>query len=146
MKPQPELALAIIRIAVGVAFCWHGWQTLFTTGLQTVTRQFEATGVPLPLLTAPTTAVLELLGGLLLGLGLGARGLAGALALSTLLVGGTSALAGALPALRLELSALLLAGSLAVMVGGTGRPSVEGWRAASPSATRGSSAVRRRKG
>lgn len=144
MKPQPELALGILRIALGSAFCWHGWQALFSTGLQTVTRQFEATGVPLPLLTAPTSAVLELLGGLLLGLGLGARGLAGALALSTLLVGGAAALAGALPAPRLELSALLLAGALALVVGGTGRPSAEGWRQpVPPPAARG---ARRRKG
>lgn len=132
MKPQPEVALAVIRVAVGAVFCWHGWQALFTTGLPAVTQRYEATGVPLPLLTAPITVILGLLGGLLLVLGLGARALAGALALSTALVSGAATLNETLPPQRLELAILLLAGSLAVLVGGAGSSPFGGLRRSAP--------------
>ncbi|CAM3694290.1 DoxX family protein [Deinococcus frigens] len=120
MRPQPEFALALIRVVVGLVFTWHGFHKVFELGLGSVTATYGVAGVPLPLLFAPLVAVLELVGGPLLVLGLGARGLAGALALTTAGVTLAPLLAGRLNIAALEVPVLLLAGSLAVMIGGSG--------------------------
>ncbi|WP_309571892.1 DoxX family protein [Deinococcus sp.] len=128
MPNQTDLALAVVRIATGGVFIVHGWQKIFTTGLSGVSKLYAAVGVPLPLLVAPVTATLELLGGLLLLLGLGARGLAGLLGILTVTVSVFRWAHGALPESALETAALLLAGSAAVTLGGAGRPAAEQFR------------------
>lgn len=125
MRRQPELALALIRVMVGLVFAWHGFHKIFDLGLGNVTASYGAAGVPLPLLFAPLVAVLELVGGPLLLLGLGARGLAGALALLTAGVALAPLVAGRLSFAELEVPLLLLAGSLAIMVGGSGSPALK---------------------
>lgn len=120
MKPQPELALALLRVVVGALFFWHGWQKVFELGLPALTAQFRTDGVPLPLLAAPLDGVLELLGGLLLALGVGARGLAGLLALLVVLTSVPAFLAGRIESVALELALLMLTGCLAVLLGGSG--------------------------
>lgn len=126
MNRQPEVALALVRVVVGVVFAAHGADKIFGTGLEAVTAQFGRWGVPLPLLTAPLVAVLELAGGVLLALGLGARPVAAALAAQMLAAiwfvhreGGFFAPRG------VELPLLLLVGCVAVALGGPGRPAVE---------------------
>ncbi|THF88256.1 DoxX family membrane protein [Deinococcus sp. KSM4-11] len=128
MPNQTDLALALIRIATGGVFIVHGWQKIFAAGLTGVAAQYAAVGVPLPLLVVPVTATLELLGGLLLLLGLGARGLAGVLGALTVVVSAFRWLHGALSEPALETSVLLMAGSAAILLGGAGRPSVEQYR------------------
>ncbi len=125
MRRQPEYALALIRVAVGVVFAWHGFHKIFELGLGNVTAAYQASGVPLSLLFAPLVAVLELVGGPLLALGLGARGLAGALALITAGVALAPLTDGRLSLAALEVPWLLLMGSLAVMVGGPGSPALK---------------------
>ncbi|WP_412029277.1 DoxX family protein [Deinococcus yunweiensis] len=126
MPPRTDLALALMRIATGGIFILHGWQKVFTTGLAGVTRQYEAVDIPLPLLVAPVTATLELLGGLLVLLGLGSRGIAGVLGTVTLLIGAARWSHGALPDTAVEVTVLLVTGCVAVAVGGAGQPAVDG--------------------
>lgn len=126
MTRQPELALALLRLMLGVVFALHGVQAIFLKGLGPVTEQFRAWHVPLPLLTAPLVATLQIAGGVLLMLGLGARPIA--LALAGVMVGaiyfahwgkdffGTS---GA------ELPSVLLVAALAIALGGAGKPSFD---------------------
>jgi putative oxidoreductase len=66
MRPY---ALLLARIGVGVIFLYHGIQKFTTTGISGVTNFFESVGVPLPGLTAPGVAVLEVVGGIALILG-----------------------------------------------------------------------------
>jgi putative oxidoreductase len=68
-KARP-VALLLARVAVGVIFIAHGWQKLFSMGIGGTTKFFESIGAPLPAVTAPAVAVLELAGGAALVLGL----------------------------------------------------------------------------
>ncbi|WP_102127437.1 DoxX family protein [Deinococcus planocerae] len=133
MNRQPEVALALVRAGVGVVFAWHGADKIFGTGLEAVTAQFGGWGVPLPLLTAPLVAVLELAGGVLIVLGLGARPIAAALGAQMLAAiwfvhreGGFFAPRG------VELPLLLLVGCAAVALGGPGWLSLGGRRPSPP--------------
>ncbi len=125
MRPNPELALALLRVTTGLLFAWEGAQAIFLTGLNAETAQFTRLGVPLPLLTAPLCATLNLVAGTLLSLGLAPR-----LQATVLTVLGAALLAfqvqqGGLTSPLLETVAPLLVGGLAVAVGGGGQPSLD---------------------
>lgn len=127
MNRQPEVALALVRVVVGVVFAVHGADKIFGSGLEAVTANFTAWRVPLPLLSTPLVAVLELAGGVLIVLGLGARPIAAALAAQMLAAiwfvhrgGGFFAPRG------VEVPLLLLVGCVAVALGGPGWLSLGG--------------------
>ncbi|HKA90313.1 MAG TPA: DoxX family protein [Haliangiales bacterium] len=61
----------LARVAMGVAFILTGWGKLH--GLEQVTSYFTDLGIPLPGLMAPFVATVELVGGILLLVGLGTR-------------------------------------------------------------------------
>lgn len=132
MSRQPLLALALVRLVTGLLFAGHGIHMVFVQGLAAATAQFQGQGVPLPLLTAPLVATLELAGGLLLALGLGTRVLALLLMLvtaSTLyFTQGGRVFFGAG---ELGLPTLLLACTLALALGGPGAPAFDNLRARS---------------
>ena len=68
--PARDLALLVGRLGLGVVFIAHGWQKLVTNGVEGTAGFFDSVGVPLPTLSAWLVALVELVGGGLLVLGL----------------------------------------------------------------------------
>jgi putative oxidoreductase len=71
-----DAGLATLRVAVAVTFFAHGAQKVFQFGIAGVTQGFTQMNIPLPTITAPLVAGLELVGGLLLLFGLFTRPIA----------------------------------------------------------------------
>lgn len=67
---RQDVALLIGRIALGIVLIAHGWQKYFTFGLSGAAASFEKMGVPLPTVSATFAATVELVGGILLIVGL----------------------------------------------------------------------------
>ncbi|MEJ2547087.1 MAG: DoxX family protein [Gemmatimonadota bacterium] len=66
---NPELGLALLRVAVGVIFISHGAPKLFG-GMEATAGFFGSLGIPLPLVAAWAVALLEFVGGIFLVIGL----------------------------------------------------------------------------
>lgn len=64
-----SVGLLILRVVLGVTFLMHGWQKVSEWGLGGTAESFEGMGVPAPAASAVFAAVVELLGGLALVLG-----------------------------------------------------------------------------
>jgi len=74
----------IVRLVLGALFVWHGVDK-FDTGMTNVEGFFDSNGVPAASLTAPLVAVIEIVAGLALIVGLFTR--VAALVLAGVLVG-----------------------------------------------------------
>ena len=115
-----------VRVAMGLIFLGAGWSKV-ASGFGTVSTNFAKMGMPIPGVTGPFIALLELVGGALLLVGLFGRwvGLLFAVEfiVATLVVKlPTAGWSGA----RLDL--MLLAGGLLLFFAGSGRLSVdEAW-------------------
>ena len=68
--PARDLAVLVTRVAVGLVFFAHGWQKLFTNGIDGTAAFFAQVGVPAAPAAAWLAAVVELAGGAALILGL----------------------------------------------------------------------------
>ena len=68
--PARDTALLLARLGIGVVFFAHGWQKLFTNGVDGTAAFFGQAGVPMPTLSAWFATVVELLGGAALVLGI----------------------------------------------------------------------------
>jgi len=69
---HPDWGITLIRAMTGLLFAVHGYQK-FAAGLGGVSAFFAKIAIPFPAITAPFIAALELVGGILLFLGLGTR-------------------------------------------------------------------------
>jgi putative oxidoreductase len=67
--PARDLAILVTRVAVGLVFFAHGWQKLFTNGIDGTAAFFDQVGVPAATAAAWFAAVVELAGGAALILG-----------------------------------------------------------------------------
>lgn len=65
-----DIAIALIRVIVGIVFIAHGAQKLFVFGFGGVGEFFSRIGVPEPMLMGPFIGCLEFAGGIALVLGL----------------------------------------------------------------------------
>lgn len=65
-----DIAVLITRVTVGVIFVAHGWQKLSTNGMDATATGFDMMGVPVPTVSAWFSALVELVGGGLLIIGL----------------------------------------------------------------------------
>lgn len=117
------LVPVILRLTLGVIFFWHGVDK-FDTGLSNVENAFDGWGIPAPGVTAPFSAVLEIVAGAALILGLATR--AAAASLAGLIVGALVFVKledGLLGSAELDLA--LLAGLVSLVALGPGRLSVD---------------------
>lgn len=70
---KPGAGLLALRLALGVIFFMHGWEKLFGGGLSFVSQMLEMVGWAFPSWLLIAVALVELVGGLALILGYGAR-------------------------------------------------------------------------
>jgi putative oxidoreductase len=68
--PARDTAVLLTRVAIGLVFLAHGWQKLFTNGIDGTAAFFDQAGVPAATAAAWYAAVVELVGGAALVLGL----------------------------------------------------------------------------
>ncbi|MGH7389705.1 MAG: DoxX family protein [Candidatus Rokuibacteriota bacterium] len=119
---HPGWGITAVRIAMGIIFLVAGWQKV-SGGLDGLAAAFAKMGIPVPGLAGPFVAVLELVGGALLILGLGARWLGLLFAIefvvATLYVKMPMGWGGA------RLDVMLLAGGLLLFLAGSGRAAVD---------------------
>lgn len=117
-----DAACVVLRVALAIVFAAHGWQKIYVWTIDGTAKRFSELGMPSPDLAAPAVSGLELVGGILLGLGLVTRLLAIALATSTVLqaIFDASENAVSLTSDSAGISVLLLGGCVAVALLGPG--------------------------
>ena len=141
-----DVAVLIARVGLGVVFAAHGAQKLFTWGLSGTADAFAGMGVPAPQASALFAALIELVGGAALVLGV-VTPVAGLLLAADMLGAYLLVHAGNgvfIDGGGFELVAALGAGALVLAATGAGRASVDhvigsrtrtGRRAAQPAET-----------
>lgn len=118
----------VLRVVLGGLFVWHGIDK-FDAGISMVEGMFRSWGVPAPSLTAPLAALIEIVAGAALILGVMTR--ASAMLLSLVMVGAIVYVKADLgiissePMPGAELDLALLAGLVSLMVTGPGLASLD---------------------
>ena len=120
---DPGWGVTAVRVVMGLIFVGAGWSKV-AAGLSVVAANFGKMGMPMPGLTGPFIALLELVGGALLLIGLAGRWLGLLFAIEFVV----AAFVVKLPSVgwagaRLDL--MLLAGGLLLFSAGSGRLSID---------------------
>lgn len=68
-----DVVILLARVALGVILFAHGWQKFFTNGIDATAQGFESMGIPAATAAAVFAAVVELVGGALIVIGLLSR-------------------------------------------------------------------------
>lgn len=122
---QADLGLLVLRLVTGLVFVMHGYQKFFMNTVAGTAQFFGSIGVPLPGLAAPLVAGVELIGGLLLILGLFPRVVGALLAVNMLVaILLVHVKGGFFNPNGVEFPLLLLAASAALALTGAGRYSL----------------------
>lgn len=142
-RPRPgtrDLALLILRAALGAIFIAHGGQKLFWFGIAGTTEAFTGMGVVLPEITAPAVSIVEFFGGLALVAGLFTR--IAATGIAFVMLGAIVMVhlpAGFFLPNGIEFALMNFAAAVALALLGPGAYSVDGRRAAATDEIRSSS-------
>src|ERR671932_2720830 len=117
-----EVALLVVRVIVGIVMLAHGWQKLTTFGPANFGQGLAQSGVPLPVFMGYVVTCTEVIGGILLIVGLLSRiaGLALTinLLIATLMVNMHVGLLSSTGGVGAELPLALIAGFLAILSAG----------------------------
>ncbi|MGH3434815.1 MAG: DoxX family protein [Thermocrispum sp.] len=65
-----DAGLLTLRAGVGVVFIAHGYGDVFEAGIGTNVENYRGAGIPLPVIAAPFAALVQLIGGVLVIIGL----------------------------------------------------------------------------
>ena len=125
-----EFALLVVRVIVGIIIAAHGWQKLAVLGPANFGQDLLAqSGVPLPIFMGYVVTFTEVIGGILLIVGLLSRLVALVLTINlgiaTLLVNVHVGLLSSTEGVGAELPLALIAGVLAILLAGSGRLSLD---------------------
>lgn len=77
MHLASSFVMLAARLIVGIVLTAHGWQKFTEWTIAGTTTSFEGMGIPAPGIAAPVAAIIELVGGILLIIGLLTRWVAG---------------------------------------------------------------------
>jgi len=122
-----SLALLVLRLGAGLGLAFHGYQTIFVSGIDGFAGYLAQLDFPMPTELAWAAKLSELVGGLLVAVGLFSR-IAALLAAATMAVAILTAHFGD-PFKEWELAALYLTAMVTVALAGPGSLSIDGPRA-----------------
>lgn len=124
---RPAVPL-VLRVVLGGLFIWHGIDK-FDVGIDMIEEMFTMWGVPAPGLTAPLTAIIEIVAGAMLVFGIATR--IAATLLSVVMIGALIyvkqdlGIISSQPMPGAELDLAMLAGLIALVILGPGSISVD---------------------
>lgn len=64
-----DVGLGVMRFGVGAVFLAHGYGDVFDAGISTNVQNYRDAGIPLPAVSAPYTATVQLIGGAMIVIG-----------------------------------------------------------------------------
>lgn len=127
LPAYPDLALLVLRLALGIIVLAHGAQKVFQFGLAGTGQSFAGMGVPLGEIAGPVVGIIELVGGIAIIVGVATRVFAVlvaiTMAVATFLVHGGNGIFAADGGF--ELTLILGAAALALALASAGRFSVD---------------------